>query len=109
MSRARAKLYFADDPQQQVKALADGMAELRTLYDYDAGSVPVGQLELLRQQGEAADSALQLALRRKEFAVGVVLEAVQSQQDALQAKFEYLKALTEANKAQYRLRFAIGD
>lgn len=41
MSRARAKLYFADDPQQQVKALADGMAELRTLYDYDAGSVPV--------------------------------------------------------------------
>jgi salicylate hydroxylase len=39
MSRSRAELYFADDPQQQVKALGAGMAELRTLYDYDAGSV----------------------------------------------------------------------
>lgn len=41
MSRARASLYFADDPKQQVKALGAGMAELRTLYDYDAGSVTV--------------------------------------------------------------------
>jgi len=39
MSRSRAKLYFADDPQQQVLALGAGMAEIRTLYDYDAGSV----------------------------------------------------------------------
>ena len=39
MSRSRAELYFADDPQQQVKALGAGMAELRALYDYDAGSV----------------------------------------------------------------------
>ena len=37
MSRSRAALYFADDPQQQVRALGAGMAELRTLYDYDAG------------------------------------------------------------------------
>jgi salicylate hydroxylase len=37
MSRARSELYFADDPQQQVQALGAGMAELRTLYDYDAG------------------------------------------------------------------------
>lgn len=41
MSRARALTYFADDPAQQVKALGAGMAELRTLYDYDAGGVPV--------------------------------------------------------------------
>ena len=39
MSRARALTYFADDPAQQVRALGAGMAELRTLYDYDAGSV----------------------------------------------------------------------
>lgn len=37
MSRSRAALYFADDPLQQVRALGAGMAELRTLYDYDAG------------------------------------------------------------------------
>jgi hypothetical protein len=41
MSRARASLYFADDPATMVKALGAGMAELRTLYDYDGGSVPV--------------------------------------------------------------------
>lgn len=41
MSRSRAALYFADDPREQVQALGAGMAELRTLYDYDAGSVTV--------------------------------------------------------------------
>ena len=41
MSRARALTYFADEPAQQVRALADGMAELRTLYDYDAGQVDI--------------------------------------------------------------------
>lgn len=41
MSRSRSELYFADDPLQQVKALGAGMAELRTLYDYDAGSATV--------------------------------------------------------------------
>lgn len=41
MSRARAALYFADDPSQQVRALGAGMAEMRTLYDYDAGTAPV--------------------------------------------------------------------
>ena len=41
MSRARSEVYFAPDPAGQVKALAAGMAELRTLYTYDAGAVPV--------------------------------------------------------------------
>ena len=39
MSRARAELYFGDEPAEQVKALTAGMMELRTLYDYDAGAV----------------------------------------------------------------------
>lgn len=41
MSRSRADLYFADEPSTQVHALAAGMAELRTLYDYDAGQVAI--------------------------------------------------------------------
>lgn len=41
MSRARSELYFANEPSEQVRALGAGMAELRTLYDYDAGVVPV--------------------------------------------------------------------
>ena len=39
MSRARADLYFGNEPAEQVKALTAGMAELRTLYDYDASAV----------------------------------------------------------------------
>lgn len=41
MSRSRSELYFANDPQQQVRALGAGMAELRTLYDYDVATAPV--------------------------------------------------------------------
>ena len=41
MSRARADVYFAPDPADQITALAAGMAEVRTLYAYDAGSTPV--------------------------------------------------------------------
>lgn len=41
MSRSRDTLYFGDDPTQQVRALGAGMAELRTLYEYDAGSIEV--------------------------------------------------------------------
>ncbi len=41
MSRARANLYFADDPAAQVQALGQGMAELRTLYTYNAGTVAI--------------------------------------------------------------------
>jgi salicylate hydroxylase len=41
MSRARSELYFAEDPHQQVRALGSGMAELRTLYDYDVATVPL--------------------------------------------------------------------
>lgn len=43
MSRARADLYFAPDPEAQVRALAAGMAELRTLYDAETLSVPGNQ------------------------------------------------------------------
>ncbi len=41
MSRSRADLYFADDSAEQVRALGASMREIRTLYDYDAGSVAV--------------------------------------------------------------------
>ncbi|MEZ5514510.1 MAG: FAD-dependent monooxygenase [Steroidobacteraceae bacterium] len=41
MSRSRADLYFADDSAEQVRALGASMREIRTLYEYDAGSVPV--------------------------------------------------------------------
>jgi outer membrane protein TolC len=67
------------------------------------------QLELLKQGVQASEAGLKLALARKEFAVGVVLEALQSQQDLIQAQLDYLQAVAELNKAQYRLKVAVGE
>lgn len=101
----------ADARERQLRLRGAGIREQITREVVDAHSDVrslVGQLELLRPGMESTRAALELALQRKEFAVGVVLEAIQSQQDAVQAKLEYFQALTEANKAQYRLRHAVG-
>lgn len=101
----------ADARERQLRLRGAGIREQITREVVDAHSDVrslIGQLELLRPGMESTRAALELALQRKEFAVGVVLEAIQSQQDAVQAKLEYFQALTEANKAQYRLRHAVG-
>lgn len=99
-ARERQSRLRADRTREQVtRQVVDAQAELKA---------QLAQLELLRQGVAASEAGLQLALRRKEFSVGAVLEAVQSQQDAVQAKLDYLATLIEANKAQFRLRWAIG-
>jgi outer membrane protein TolC len=40
--------------------------------------------------------------------VGVVLETIQAEQDLTRARLEYLKAVTELDKAQYQLKRATG-
>jgi outer membrane protein TolC len=97
---SQTRLRGARTREAVTRQVVDAQAEICTL---------LAQLELLRQGVTASEAGLQLALRRKEFAVGVVLEAVQAQQDAVQAKLDYLSSLTAANKAQYRLRAALGD
>ncbi len=67
------------------------------------------ELEVAKQGVEAADEALKLARERKEFAVGIVLETIQSEQDVTHAKLDYVNTLMELNKAQYRLKAAIGE
>lgn len=102
----------ADARERQLRLRGAGLREQITREVVDAHSQArslVVQLESLRPAMESTHAALELALRRKEFSVGAVLEAIQSQQDAVQAKLEYFQAVTEANKAQYRLRYAIGD
>ncbi len=51
----------------------------------------------------AAAEGLRLAQQRKEFAVGVVLETIQAEQDLTRARLDYLKTVAEFNKAQYTL------
>ena len=66
------------------------------------------QLVMARRALAAAEEGLQLAQQRKEYAVGVVLETIQAEQDLTRARLEYLKAVAEFNSAQYLLSKAAG-
>jgi outer membrane protein TolC len=66
------------------------------------------QIETARQALIAAQEGLRLAQTRKEFAVGVVLETLQAEQDLTRSRLDYLKAVAEFNKAQYALHKALG-
>jgi outer membrane protein TolC len=66
------------------------------------------QLATAQHMLVAAEQALVLAQQRKEFAVGVVLESIQAEQDLTSARLDYLKTVAEFNKAQYALQKAIG-
>ena len=52
---------------------------------------------------------MRLARERKEFAVGVVLENIQAEQDLTRARLDYLRAVAEFDKAQYALLRAAGQ
>lgn len=66
------------------------------------------QLTHLRAALEAAGRTLDLARERRAFAVGEVLENVQSEQELSRARLDYLTIVTEHNRAQFLLRRAIG-
>lgn len=67
-----------------------------------------GQIESSRRALNAAESGLALAQQRREFAVGIVLENIQAEQDLTRARLDYLKTVAEFNKAQYILKRALG-
>jgi len=66
------------------------------------------QLTTTKRALAAAEEGLRLAQQRKEFAVGVVLETIQAEQDLTRTRLDYLKSVAEFNKAQYSLSRAIG-
>jgi outer membrane protein TolC len=57
---------------------------------------------------EAAQETLQLSRERKDFAVGVVLEVIQAEQELTRARLDYLSAVSDFNSAQYELAKAVG-
>lgn len=67
------------------------------------------QLGTVKRTLVAAEEGLRLAQQRKEFAVGVVLETIQTEQDLTRARLDYLKTVADLNKAQYALRRATGQ
>jgi outer membrane protein TolC len=66
------------------------------------------QIAAAKQALTAAEEGLRLSLTRKEFAVGVVLETIQAEQDLTRARLDYFKAVTGFNEAQYALSKAVG-
>lgn len=58
---------------------------------------------------KTAEENLKLTAQRKEFAVGVVLENIQAQEDLTKARADYISAIADFNKAQYALLRAIGS
>jgi outer membrane protein TolC len=66
------------------------------------------QVETTRRALAAAEEGLHLSQQRKEYAVGIVLETIQAEQDLTRARLDYLKAVAEFNKGQYVLSRAIG-
>jgi outer membrane protein TolC len=67
------------------------------------------RLEMARLALDAAEQGLRLARQRQEFAVGIVLENIQAEQDLTRARLDYVKAISDFNSAQYSLRKAIGE
>jgi outer membrane protein TolC len=66
------------------------------------------QLVTTRRALAAAEEGLRLARERKEFAVGVVLETIQAEQDLTRARLDYLKVVAEFDKVQYALQKLVG-
>lgn len=57
----------------------------------------------------AAEESFRLALGRREFAVGVVLETIFAEQDLTRTRLDYLRAVAEFNQSQYALQHAVGQ
>ena len=66
------------------------------------------QLSSAKETLLLATQAEQLAEQRKEFAVGAILEDIQTQQDLTHARNQLVTIIAEYNKAQYALQKAVG-
>jgi outer membrane protein TolC len=85
-----------DDVAAQVVA---AVARVQSLSD---------QIELAQTKLELATETLRVTQQRKQYGVGLVLEDIQAQQDLQRARADYVEAVAEFNKAQYRLAKAVG-
>jgi outer membrane protein TolC len=94
-----AKLSSAKTADQVAREVVDAAVRVQSLDE---------QLASAQRAVAAAEEALRLTQLRKEFAVGIVLEAIQAEQDLTRARADYLSTIAELDKAQYALRYALG-
>jgi outer membrane protein TolC len=83
-----------------VRQVIEGHVRLHSLAD---------QLMFARRAIEQASETLRLSQRRKEFAVGAVLEVIQAEQELTRARLELVGLTAEFNKGQFALLKAVGS
>ena len=67
------------------------------------------QQETLKRAEALAEQGYMLSTQRKEFAVGVVLEQVQAEQEWTRARLDQAQTLADFNLAQFELKWAVGE
>lgn len=82
------------------REVVESLARIQSLSD---------QLSVSRHAMQVADEGLRLASQRKEFAVGAVLERIQTEQDLTRTRLDYLNTVAEFNKAQFEFKRAMGE
>jgi OMF family outer membrane factor len=97
LSSARTTLDRVHD--EIVRQVVEAFARVRSQYE---------QISTSKRALTASDEGLRLAQKRQEFGVGIVLENIVAEQDLTRARNDYLKAVTEFNKAHYALSKAVG-
>jgi len=80
--------------------VVEGRARTQSLSD---------QLRTAEHAVRSATEALRLASQRNDFAVAVVLERIQAEQDLTRSRMDFLNCVAEFNKAQFALKRALGD
>jgi len=66
------------------------------------------QLQSARAALSSATRVLELIRQRREFGVGVVLENIEAERDLTSVRQDYLRVVTDYNRAQFLLRRAVG-
>ena len=67
------------------------------------------QMTIGKQALQSSFAAMSQSIDRQNLGTARAFEVFQSQQFLLQAQFDYLKAVSEYNKAQFGLKVAMGD
>ena len=101
-AEARLKIAELDSEKLQdeiIRQVVEAFTRWQSLAD---------QLGTAKRALVAAEEGLRLAQERKAFAVGVVLETIQAEQDLTRARLDYLKTIVEFNQVQYALNRATG-
>lgn len=82
-----------------IRDVVDGQSRSRSLR---------AQVESAKKSMAAAEESFRLTRQRKEYAVGIVLENIQAEQDLERSRLDYLNAVAGFNQAQLAFRRALG-